>query len=148
MAANSYLASLGVKYITAPGMHEKLYQPLGCPGSVVIPPGLTTVVLSGNIGCGDDGIIPKNDLEREIDLTFANVETALKAAGVELGWDAVYQLASYRLKDVPQNFFDLLVAAKRKWVGQNQPVWTGVTVAGLYGGASLELTVYALMESK
>ena len=87
--------------------------------------------------------LPEDQVE-QIMLAFENAERALKAAGVVGGWKQVYQITTYA-PSTDEQWFAAIMKAKRRYMGSNRPVWTGVTVAELHAGACLEMTVYAFI---
>jgi enamine deaminase RidA (YjgF/YER057c/UK114 family) len=108
----------------------------------VLPPGVRTVVTSGQCGFRPDGQI-EPDLKKQIALAFENAEQTLQAAGIEDGWKAVYAMTTYA-PEMDEEWTEAVMEQKRRYMGENRPAWTGVT-AKLYQGAKLEMTLYAFL---
>ncbi|KAI5460523.1 Endoribonuclease L-PSP/chorismate mutase-like protein [Mariannaea sp. PMI_226] len=133
----------GVVFQTAPE-HTTTYEPLGCSATVTVPANTATVITSGHIGADKSGQVP-SDVEEQLELAFKNVEISLKHAGVSEGWNAVYHMTTYHMAELMQepNNRSVFFRVRNKYIGENMPAWTGITVPRLYGGALLEMTIYA-----
>ncbi|VUC30676.1 unnamed protein product [Clonostachys rosea] len=90
------------------------------------------VKCSGQGGWDEDGNINHDDLKKQIDLAFQNVEKNLKSAGLR-GWADVYAVRSFHL--ALSDSFDLMVEHFRTWMPNHQPIWTcvGVNELGIPG---------------
>lgn len=141
--SESPLRQHGIRCINPAGGLALVSKQLQLSQAVVIPAGVATVVTSGQCGFKEDGSLER-DPEKQIFLAFENAEKTLKAAGVTDGWKSVYQLTSYWPK-FDDEFYEHLMAAKQKYMGANFSAWTGVQVPGLYDGAIIELTLYAVL---
>lgn len=141
----SPLNTFGIKSFNSPGLGEKLSNLLHISSAVVIPANTRTVVTSGTTGYDENMTYPK-DLTEEILLAFANVEVALKAAGVKDGFRSVYQMTSYHVTDFGDADMEALDKAVGKYFGTNRPAWAGIGIASLYGGARIEITAWAALE--
>lgn len=146
MEYNGPLTKFGIKCINAPGMGEKLAPLYNISSVVVIPPNATIYETCGHTGCNSDVEYP-DDLTEEILLAFQNVENALKAAGVEDGWKAVYKMNTYHLHNLVDHEAGL-DAALKKYLGDNRPAWCGVAVAALAAPARIEITVAAAVPNR
>lgn len=138
----------GCKYTTAPGFHTELFGPLKTPCAVIIPPNAATVVLSGHLGL-DEKFQTPGTLEEEVELVFKHIETTLHHAGVSQGWGDVYQINSFQSKSAAPDeeaFFDAFLRVRDKYVGENTPTWTNVTVPELHGRAAIEMNVHAVLQ--
>ncbi|TVY29199.1 hypothetical protein LHYA1_G002720 [Lachnellula hyalina] len=135
------LTSLGLRYINAPGIGEKLSPLYNISSVIVIPPTATVYETCGHTGCNIDIEYPEG-LREEILLAFKNVENALLAAGVKQGWQAVYKMTTYHVGPIEEHSAGLDEAIGH-YLGANRPAWCGVCVASLTGPARLEITVSA-----
>jgi enamine deaminase RidA (YjgF/YER057c/UK114 family) len=142
--ANSFTTS-GVRTFNPPGTLSRVSDELGLSQAIVIPPNSTFVVTSGQCGFTEDLSLPQN-VQEQVMLAFENAERTLKEAGVTGGWKNVYQLTTYA-PSLDDDWAAAIQAAKAKYLGTNRPAWTGVTVPSLYGGAILEMTIYAFIPS-
>ncbi|KAI5461027.1 Endoribonuclease L-PSP/chorismate mutase-like protein [Mariannaea sp. PMI_226] len=111
--------------------------------AIVIPPNASLVVTSGQCGFKDDLSLPIDGRE-QIMLAWENAEKSLRAAGVTEGWKNVYQMTTYT-PNMSDEWTNAMMEAKSKYMGNNRPAWTGVTVPSLYGGAIVEMTLYAFI---
>lgn len=138
----SSFISQGVRAFNPFGHLASLADELHLSQAVVLPPNIHLVVTSGQCGFRDDFSLPE-DITEQVMLAFENAEKTLKAAGVIDGWKSVYQLTTYA-PELTEEWSKAITAAKGKYLGTNRPTWTGVTVPSLYGGAILEMTIYAV----
>jgi len=95
------------------------------------------VETSGQGGWSDDFEFP-DDLGREIEVAFNNVERVLKAAGA--AWGDVIAVNSYHVgftEDVTQ----LMVGQLRKRMPSHCPIWTAIGVPALGGGPRMRVEV-------
>ena len=85
--------------------------------------------------------VPKN-LGKEIDLAFANVEAALKAAGGK-GWEQVYKVRSYHIP-LDEEALEHTVRNLKKYTPNHRPLVTVVGVTSLaIPGMRIEIEVEA-----
>ena len=77
-------------------------------------------------------------IEQAVDRVFDNLEAVLKAEG--LGWTDVVKTTVYMTK---ADDFTLMNAAYAKRMGDGRPARTTVFVAGLPGGAPIEMDLIA-----
>jgi enamine deaminase RidA (YjgF/YER057c/UK114 family) len=140
------LGAFGIKNINAPGLGERLSDLLHISSAVVVPAHTATVVTSGQTGYTQDMVYP-SDTKEQILLAFHNVEEALRAAGVQEGWKAVYQMTTYHANGLTDEVSEALDAAVAKYFGGNRPAWTGIEVKSLYGGAIIEIAVSAALKA-
>lgn len=140
------LGEHGIRCYNPPGQLQELSEALRLSQAVVIPANVATVVTSGQCGFRDDGSL-EPDPRAQIFLAFKNAEKTLKAAGVTDGWKSVYHMTTY-CPVVDDTFVESILAAKEKYLGTNRPAWTGVSVPRLYGGAVVEITLYAAINLK
>ncbi|KAJ5108260.1 endoribonuclease l-PSP domain-containing protein [Penicillium angulare] len=126
-----------------PGCLTDVANELRLSQAIVIPPNSSILVTSGQCGFKDDLSLP-SDLRDEIMLAFENAEKTLQTAGATEGWKHVYQITTYAPR-LDEAWLDAMQEAKQKYLGDNRPVWTGVTVPSLYGGARLEMTLNAFI---
>jgi enamine deaminase RidA (YjgF/YER057c/UK114 family) len=136
-------AAGGVRSFSTPGFLAKLGDDLGLSQAVVIPPNVSLVVTSGHIGFKEDLSIPEN-LQEQLALAFEHAEKSLKSAGVTDGWKSVYQMTTYA-PSIDEEWELIMLKLKDKYMGKIRPAWTGIVVPSLYGGAKLEMTLYAFI---
>ena len=71
---------------------EEAAAQFGLSHAVILPPNARTILVGGQVGIADDGSVPTSVTE-EVDLAFAHVEKALKAAGLgDDAWEHVYKV--------------------------------------------------------
>ena len=131
----------GVRAYNPAGALSELANKLSISQAVVLPPGSQLVVTSGQCGFHEDQSLP-SDKSEQISQLFANADKSLREAGCRDGLKNVYQYTMY-YPEMDDEFVKALVSARNHYFGDNRPTNTGVTVAGLYGGAVLEITFYA-----
>lgn len=135
----------GLKAFNVPGLGEKVSEQFHIASAIVIPPNATTVVTSGQVGFDADMKLPK-DLLEEVLTCFQNVVDSLAAAGVQDGFQSVYQMTSYHVGGVGEEVNAALGVAIEKYFGGNRPAWAGVGVEALSDGARIEMTVSAVLK--
>lgn len=138
------LNNAGVKAFNVPGLGEKVSDQYNISSAIVIPPHVSTVVTSGQVGFNEDMTLP-NDLLSEVLNTFQSVEDSLAAAGVKDGFQSVYRMTSYHV-GMSEELDSALAVAIKKYFGTNRPAWTGVGVAALSEGARIEISVMAVLK--
>ena len=80
------LANIGVvmaievlKFLNPPGLNDP--SNYGYTHVVIAPPETTTVYISGQYGADENGNLVSNEFSDQLDRSFANLKTALAAAG-------------------------------------------------------------------
>lgn len=142
------LTALGLRTVNSPGLGSKLSSLLHISSAVIIPPNTTTVVTSGTTGYKSDMTYPSS-ISEEIELCFKNIEDALHAAGVKDGFKAVYSMKSFHVGSLDdEEMMEALDKTVGKYFQGNRPAWAGVGVASLYGGARIEVMVYAVLKQE
>ncbi|KAM0543464.1 hypothetical protein ACHAPJ_012262 [Fusarium lateritium] len=86
------------------------------------------VKCSGQGGWDSGGNLDANDLDRQIDLAFENVDRVLQAAGLR-GWEDVYLVRSYHV-DMGASY-DYVVKRLKERIPGHRPVWTAIAVPRL-----------------
>ncbi|KAL2851249.1 Endoribonuclease L-PSP/chorismate mutase-like protein [Aspergillus pseudodeflectus] len=140
----STFTTAGAQAFNPTGVLTDVANTLGLSQAIVIPPNASLIVTSGQCGFKENTDSFPADINEEVMLAFANAERTLKEAGVADGWKQVYQLTTYA-PSLDDEWLAAVQAAKEKHLGLNRPAWTGVTVPSLYGGARLEMTIYAFV---
>jgi enamine deaminase RidA (YjgF/YER057c/UK114 family) len=131
----------GLRACDPAGALLELSNTLHLSQAVIIPAGLSLVTTSGQCGFKEDGSMPSNKREQVLQ-AFANADKVLREAGCQDGWKNVYQwILFYPALD--EEFIEALKEAEAKYLGDNRPAQTGVQVAGLYGGAIIEINLHA-----
>ncbi|KAF2160546.1 hypothetical protein M409DRAFT_28930 [Zasmidium cellare ATCC 36951] len=131
----------GVQAFNPAGALTELGEKLSLSQAIVLPPNAQLVVTSGQCGFKEDGSL-SSDKHEQISELIANADKTLREAGCKDGLKNVYQYTLY-YPSLDDEFIDALVTARDRYLGDNRPANTGVSVAGLYGGAVLEITFYA-----
>lgn len=117
-------------------------EEVGLSHSVVVPPGVALVALSGHIGTNPhDGRLP-SDLKHEVILAFENIQASLEAAGVVDGWKCVYQVTTYTTA-LDEEWAGAMANARARFLGPNRPTWAAIPVPSLYLGARTEIVAWA-----
>jgi len=142
----SPLNAHGLRCVNSPDLGEKISSLLHISGAIIIPPNASTVVTSGQTGYSANMTYP-SDLKEEVMNAFQNVEDQLLAADVEDGFRSVYRMTTYHT-EMGDAMMEALDAATEKYFGKNRPAWAGVGVTELYGGARIEITAMAVLDSK
>ena len=65
-----------------------------------------------------------------MDQVFRNVDTVLKHAGCEGGWQRVYKMTSYHV-GLDEDHKKEIVRCMKQWMPNHQPVWTMIGVERL-----------------
>ena len=104
-----------------------LHDPVGFGYShLASTPGL--VFVAGQYASGPDGSVPSADFAEQVELSFANLGTALAAAG--LGFEHVARLGTYIVDHDEAKLHALLSVITRIW-GEQPPAQTLLGVARL-----------------
>ncbi|KAH7118326.1 Endoribonuclease L-PSP/chorismate mutase-like protein [Dactylonectria macrodidyma] len=111
--------------------------------AVVLPNGI--VKCSGQGGWTTTGDLT-DDVERQVDLAFENVDRVLQAVGLR-GWEDVYLLRSYSVNI--ETDFNIIVDRLKKRIPGHRPVWTAIGVPKLaFPQMMVELEVEAYAPNK
>ncbi|KAJ9640125.1 uncharacterized protein PV06_10656 [Exophiala oligosperma] len=135
----------GLRTSNPPGFLSKIAGDLSASQAVVVPPNVSLVVTSGQCGFREDGSIPE-DIQEQVDQAFQNAERVLKAAGVAQGWQNVYEMTLY-YTSLDEPFVSALQSTKRRYLGDNRPVLTGLMVPEGYQGSVFEMTLHAYISN-
>ena len=131
----------GIKAYNPAGALSRLADKLSVSQAIILPPSARLVVTSGQCGFNEDLSLPSDKREQILKL-FTNADKTLREAGCTDGLKNVYQYTMY-YPEMEDEFVEALISARNEHFGDNRPTTTGVTVAGLWGGAILEITFYA-----
>lgn len=131
----------GPRTFNPAGFLSKIAGDLSASQAVVLPSNVSLVVTSGQCGFREDGSIPE-DVHEQVEQAFQNAERVLKAAGVTQGWQNVYEMTLY-YTSLEEPFISALQSTKRKYLGDNRPVLTGLMVPEGYKGSVFEMTLHA-----
>lgn len=134
----------GAHAFNPPGCLSQIAEKLRLSQAIIIPPNSSLVVTSGQCGFKEDLSFPPS-VHEEVTLAFENAQRTLETAGVTEGWKNVYHITTYA-PSMDEELLNAIQAAKERFLGANRPAWTGVTVRPIYGGARLEMTVYAFIQ--
>ncbi|KAL6251768.1 hypothetical protein RBB50_001978 [Rhinocladiella similis] len=137
----STFTSDGLRAFDPAGALTEVSNKLHLSQAVVIPAGVQLVATSGQCGFRDDGTFSSNKRE-QIMQAFANADKTLREAGCKDGWQNVYQWILF-YPELDDEYISALREAGAKYLGDNRPTQTGITVAGLYGGSIIEMNIYA-----
>lgn len=138
---NSSFTVDGVRAFDPAGALTDVSNSLALSQAVVLPVGVQLVATSGQCGFREDGSL-SSDKREQILQAFANADKTLREAGCPDGWKNVYQWILF-YPGLDDESINALREARHKYLGDNRPAQTGVAVAGLYGGAVIEINVYA-----
>lgn len=85
-----------VRFFNWPGAGEQISETLEMTHAAVIPPGVSTIHVGGQVGLTPQGTVPA-DLEEEIKEAFEHIELSLRAAGLtgtkQEVWAYVYKVS-------------------------------------------------------
>ena len=137
----SSFTSDGLRAFDPSGALTEVSNSLSLSQAVVLPAGVQLVVTSGQCGFREDGTL-SSDKREQILQAFANAEKTLHEAGCKDGWKNVYQWILF-YPGIDDEYIKALREARERYLGDNRPAQTGVTVAGLYGGAIIEINIHA-----
>ncbi|KAK5722803.1 hypothetical protein LTR15_006036 [Elasticomyces elasticus] len=104
-----------------------------------------TVSLMCSIGGWDSASGELSDeLDKQIEQAFSNVDLTLRTAGVEDGWKQVSSVKSYHVGEINEHLFEVMKQNMEKWMA-HKPIWTmmGVTALGL-PAMKVEIDVVAI----
>lgn len=109
---------------------EGLHDPTGFGYSHTahVPTGSELVFVAGQYGSDASGATASADFAAQVERSFANLRTALEAAG--LGYGDVVQIRTYIVDHDPEKLEVLVAAVCRIW-GDNPPTQTLLGVAAL-----------------
>ncbi|KAF7588247.1 hypothetical protein BBP40_005969 [Aspergillus hancockii] len=114
-------------YINEKGAGQK-HSDLCHYSQAVILPGTNLVKCSGQGGWTNAGELDGNNVERQVELAFENVDRVLQAAGLR-GWEDVYLVRSYHV-DMGSSY-DHVVEKLKSRIPDHRPVWTAISVPRL-----------------
>lgn len=100
------------------------------------------ILMSGQVALGEDGHVLEGDMASQTRAAFERIRTALEKAGAEL--EDVVKLTVY-VTDM--GAFDAFSAVRSELFPGEVPASTAVQVAGLYGGALIEVEAIAYLDS-
>ncbi|KAL6228822.1 hypothetical protein BDW75DRAFT_246294 [Aspergillus navahoensis] len=86
------------------------------------------VKCAGQGGWTSSGDLDANDVRRQVDLAFQNVDRVLQAAGSK-GWEDVYLVRSYHVD--MESSYDYFVEKLKNRIPGHRPVWTAIAVPRL-----------------
>lgn len=69
------------------------------------------------------------DIEKQIEQAFDNVEVTLKTAGSK-GWEDVFSVTSHHIP-IDDKALDIMVRLMKKYCPDHQPIWTALGVPAL-----------------
>jgi enamine deaminase RidA (YjgF/YER057c/UK114 family) len=81
------------------------------------------------------------DLSKEVDQAFENVEVAIQQAGAK-GWDQVYKIRVYVAVPISE-IAEPIVRNLKERCKNHGPLMTAVQVAGLFKDMRIEIEAYA-----
>lgn len=114
-------------YVNEKGAGQKFSDTCHYSQAVAIP-GTNIVKCSGQGGWTNAGELDANDVKRQVELAFENVDRVLQAAGLR-GWEDVYLLRSYHV-DMGSSY-DYVVNSLKARIPDHRPVWTAIAVPRL-----------------
>ncbi|KAJ4256903.1 hypothetical protein NW762_008999 [Fusarium torreyae] len=131
-----------LQYYNDPGAGQKHSDLCHFSQAVIIG---NTVKCSGQGGWDSEGNLDANDLNRQIDLAFENVDRVLQSAGLR-GWEDVYLVRSYHV-DMGASY-DYVVKKLKERIPGHRPVWTATAVPRLaFPQMLIEIEVEAYKQS-
>ncbi|KAF4546197.1 Het domain protein [Lasiodiplodia theobromae] len=105
------------------------------------------VKCSGQGGWDKTGALDANDIPRQVELAFENVDRVLQAAGLR-GWEDVYSVRSYHVVDIGLSY-DKTVEMLKKRIPGHRPIWTAIAVPALaFPQMKIEIEVEAYVAEK
>jgi enamine deaminase RidA (YjgF/YER057c/UK114 family) len=108
---------------------QALHDPVGFGYShLATAPAPDLVLVAGQYASGPDGSVPSGDFAEQVELAFANLGTALAAAG--LGFEHVARLGTYIVGHDEAKLEALVKVITRIW-GERPPAQTLLGVARL-----------------
>ncbi|KAJ9150016.1 hypothetical protein NKR23_g4141 [Pleurostoma richardsiae] len=141
----SKLAAHGVRFYNWPG-GEGPAEAFGISHALVLPAGVQTIMVGGQLGIREDDTVSEN-IEEEVTEAFEHVARSLKAAGLgDDAWEYVYEIQTFEVAKDGQGISDVVIPIARKFLKQTKPTWTGVQVKALvHPDVHIEITVKALL---
>ncbi|KAJ5671343.1 YjgF-like protein [Penicillium longicatenatum] len=94
----------------------------------VVIHGTNIVKCSGQGGWPNSGELNANDVNRQVELAFENVDRVLQAVGLR-GWEDVYLIRSYQV-DMGVSYDHFVKTLKARIPG-HPPIWTAISVPRL-----------------
>jgi enamine deaminase RidA (YjgF/YER057c/UK114 family) len=103
------------------------------------------VKCSGQGGWDQTGTLDAENIPRQVDLAFINVDRVLQASGLR-GWEDVYSIRSYHV-DISSSY-DLIVNKLKERVPGHRPIWTAIAVPQLaFPAMKIEIEVEAIKQA-
>jgi enamine deaminase RidA (YjgF/YER057c/UK114 family) len=142
-----------LSYSNPKGKGAELSEHFHYSQAVRLPTNPPTIKISGQGGwepaSGD--IIPPTSAEnitKQVEQTFANVDDVLRTAGSKNGWADVYLARAFvvGMQDFDGVILGATADALKKWCPNHSPVLTAIEVKGLaLDGMTIEVEVEALV---
>ncbi|KAK5712256.1 hypothetical protein LTR17_018000 [Elasticomyces elasticus] len=125
------------------GFGKHAQEAYGYSQAVRVPPGVR-IECSGQGGWNPSSGELSDELDKQIEQAFANVDLTLRTAGVEDGWKQVFSVKSYHVGEINEHLFEVMKTNMEKWM-PHKPIWTmmGVTALGL-PAMKVEIDVVAI----
>ncbi|KAJ5677920.1 uncharacterized protein N7477_003553 [Penicillium maclennaniae] len=102
------------------------------------------VKCSGQGGWEQTGALDAENIPRQVDLAFRNVDRVLQASGLR-GWEDVYSI-SYHV-DIGSSY-DLTVKKLKERIPAHRPIWTAIAVPQLaFPAMKIEIEVEAIKQA-
>ncbi|GFF58612.1 rutC family protein YjgH [Aspergillus udagawae] len=95
-------------------------QAVHLPGNIV--------ECAGQGGWTSSGDLDTDDVRRQVDLAFQNIDRVLQAAGLK-EWEDVYLIRSYHVD--MESSYDYVVEKLKKRIPGHRPVWTAIAIPRL-----------------
>ncbi|KAK5046202.1 hypothetical protein LTR84_008659 [Exophiala bonariae] len=131
----------GLRAFDPAGALTEISNTLHLSQAVVLPVGVQLVATAGQCGFREDGSLSPDKREQILE-AFSNADKTLREAGCKDGWKNVYQWILFH-PGLDDEYIGALREAMGTYLGENRPAQTGVAVAGLWGGAIIEMNLYA-----
>ncbi|KAB5578748.1 Endoribonuclease L-PSP/chorismate mutase-like protein [Coniochaeta sp. 2T2.1] len=138
----------GVRYFNAPGPPQQLADMGHLSNAAVVPASAKIVHIVGQLPWDENGEVP-TDMREQIRQCFRNTEIALKAAGVQEGWDAVFSATAYLATlegDSEEELSKVMGETMKEFFGDNRPLLTGIMVKKIFWpGVRIEMQSQAIL---
>ncbi|KAL4996469.1 Endoribonuclease L-PSP/chorismate mutase-like protein [Aspergillus recurvatus] len=129
-------------YVNEDGAGQKHSDQCHYSQAVVLPSNCNIVKCAGQGGWTNAGDLDANDVRKQVDLAFENVDRVLQAAGLG-GWEDAYLVRSYHV-DMSSSY-DYVVGKLKTRIPGHRPVWTAIAVPRLaFPAMRIEIEVEAL----
>ncbi|CAH0004389.1 unnamed protein product [Clonostachys byssicola] len=140
---STYLNKAGVRSFNVPGAQQALAEQGHLSNAITVPASATVVHITGQVGNVESGEV-SSDFRQEFRQAFENVETVLKAAGVDKGWEAVYKVHFLTLDNSQERLQEYL-ANIQKFCGESRPTTMAIGASSIaWPGATIEIFVEAV----